>query len=211
MNGRQLTKKKSPKKSDENAGIRINRKEVQTKVQLNGPANVRASQITNPLGTRSSNALAVIDRREVLGKQVPAVKPTVKPTDKPADKPADKPKSIAVKRKPDDSHQDDDATKEVKHKRIKRRRFKIGCEHVDFVAELGYKQYIQLAISNVFRFLSDKDVAAAFCVSKMWRYVLGQNVGLNRRRLQYVDKQIELRRKLGTVSFSESKWMRQSL
>ena len=112
--------------------------------------------------------------------------------------PEEKPKKIA-KRKTEDG-QPDSAIKATKHKRIKRRKFKIGCEHVDFIAELGYKQYIQLAISNVFRFLSDKEVAATFCVSRKWSYVLNQNAGISKRRAQYVERQVELRRKFGTVS-----------
>lgn len=198
MNGRQLSKKKKP---DENARIHSNRKEVQ-QVKLIVPANQKvsrssASQTFNSQENRTPDT-PVIDKRRAIGKQVA--------------EPADKPKNVAVKRKTDDGQQNS-ATKDAKRKRIKRRRFKIGCEHVDFVAELGYKQYIQLAISNVFRYLSDKDLTAAFCVSKQWGYVLNQNAGLNRRRLQYTEKQIEMRRKLGTVSVcqNESETLTQSI
>lgn len=177
---------KKPTKSDENDTIRSHNKEVKlvSKNQINKKVRPverclpHASQTAKLPVNKESHAPVVIDSKK-------------------AD---DKPKKT-VKRKSEDGQPEDSAIKNPKQKRIKRRKkFKIGCEHVDFVTELGYKQYIQLAISNVFRYLSDKDVAAAFCVSKKWNYVLDQNAGLRKRRRQYVERQIELRTNLGLVS-----------
>lgn len=175
---------KNSTKSDENDTIRSHNKEVKPVSLIN--------KKVRPLG--ASAQAAKLSANKIP--DAPAAIDSKKAEDKKA----------AVKRKTEDGQQDSPA-KNSKHKRIKRRKFKIGCEHVDFVAELGYKQYIQLAISNVFRYLSDKDVAAAFCVSKMWRYVLNQNVRICRRRQQYVERQIELRKKFGLVSELVELWL----
>lgn len=172
---------KNPKKSDENETVRSNNKYVQ-KVKIVGKTESNKKDRSGATQTVKSSAIkpsnAEIDRRREVRNGAAGPK-------------------NAVKRKTD---QPDDAVKEAKQKRVKRRKFKIGCEHVDFVAELGYKQYIQLVISNTFRYLGDKDVTATFCVSKKWNYVLNQNVGISKRRRQYVEKQIEMRKKFGLVS-----------
>ena len=103
-------------------------------------------------------------------------------------------KLSVIKRKQD--KQDD---VKLKCKRMKRK-CKINCEHVDFVTELGYKQYIQLVITDIFSYLNDKDITAALCTSKRWNFVLNQNRYVGERRNRYVQKQIETKKKVGLVS-----------
>ena len=82
----------------------------------------------------------------------------------------------------------------------RRKKFKINCEHVDFVSELGYNKYIQLVLTDIFTFLTDKEIAATYCVSKKWTHVLNQNRYIRRRQRNYVKEQAEIRRRFGLVS-----------
>ena len=70
---------------------------------------------------------------------------------------------------------------------------------IDFVSELGHKQYIQMVLTEIFSYCSDKEIAAAFCVSKRWRNVLTKNRTIDERRRKHIRDQIAARRHVQMV------------